>query len=140
VAITVCMVVAVGFLALYAFTPWFGTLSLIEALSVIWGSCMLVGALMPYIRKDIWAKSPASRYKVGGIPLITISGALGAAAFAYVIYLLWNDPVAAGHTNLSVAVQVGLFAAGFIAFFVVKQVRASRGVDIAFAFREIPVE
>jgi hypothetical protein len=41
---------------------------------------------------------------------------------------------------LSLAVQVGLFAAGFIAFFVVKQVRASRGVDIAFAFREIPVE
>jgi amino acid transporter len=140
VAITVCMVVAVGFLALYAFTPWFGTLSLIEALSIIWGSCMLVGALMPYIKKDVWAKSPASRYRVAGIPLITISGLLGTAGFAYVIYLLWNDPVAAGHTNLSVIVQLSLFAIGFVAYFAVKQVRASRGVDIAYAFREIPVE
>jgi hypothetical protein len=57
-----------------------------------------------------------------------------------VIYLLWNDPVAAGHTKLSVAVQLSLFAAGFVAYFVVKQVRASRGVDIAYAVREIPVE
>jgi amino acid transporter len=140
VAIAVCMVVAVGFLALYAFTPWFGTLSLIEALSVIWGSCMLVGALMPYIRKDIWSKSPASRYQVAGIPVITITGLLATAAFAYIIYLLWNDPVAAGHTNNSVIVQLGLFAIGFVAYFVVKQVRASRGVDITYAFREIPVE
>ncbi len=140
VAIVVCMVVAVVFLALYAFTPWFGTLSLIEALSIIWGACMLFGALMPYIHRDVWAKSPASRYTVAGIPLITISGLLGTVAFAYVIYLLWNDPIAAGHTNLSVLVQLGLFAAGLVAYFAVKYVRASRGVDVTYAFKEIPVE
>ena len=140
VAIVVCMVVAIVFLALYSFTPWFGTLSLIEALSVIWGACMLFGALMPYLRRDVWAKSPASRYQVAGIPLITISGLLGTAAFAYVIYLLWNDPVAAGHTNLSLEVQLGLFAAGLIAYFAVKYVRARRGVDVTYAFKEIPVE
>jgi amino acid transporter len=140
VAIVVCMVVGVAFLALYAFTPWFGTLSLIEALSIIWGACMLVGALMPYIKPDVWAKSPAAKYVVAGVPLITISGLLGTAAFAYVIYLLWNDSVAAGHTNLSVGVQLGLFAAGLVAFLAVKYVRASRGVDINYAFKEIPVE
>ena len=140
VAIVVCIVVAIGFLALYSFTPWFGTLSLIEALSIIWGSCMLFGALMPYLRRDVWAKSPASRYQIAGIPLITITGLLGTAAFAYVIYLLWNDPVAAGHTNLSLEVQLGLFAAGLIAYFAVKYVRARRGVDVSYAFKEIPVE
>ncbi len=140
VAIVVCIVVAVVFLALYAFTPWFGTLSLIEALSIIWGACMLVGALMPYVHGDVWAKSPASKYKVAGIPGITISGLLGTAAFGYVIYLLWNDPIAAGHTNLSVLVQLALFAAGIVAYFVVRQVRASRGVDVTYAFKEIPVE
>src|SRR5437016_6212690 len=106
VAIVVCMIVAIAFLALYAFTPWFGTLSLIEALSIIWGACMLVGALMPYLKRDVWAKSPAAKYQIAGVPLITISGLLGTAAFAYVIYLLWNDTVAAGHTNLSVGVQL----------------------------------
>jgi amino acid transporter len=140
VAIVVCVLVAIVFLALYAFTPWFGTLSLIEALSIIWGACMLFGALMPYIHRDVWAKSPASRYTVAGVPLITISGLLGTAAFAYVIYLLWNDAIAAGHTNLSVGVQLGLFAAGLLAYFAVKYVRASRGVDVAYAFKEIPVE
>ena len=140
VAIVVCMVVAIVFLALYAFTPWFGTLSLIEALSIIWGACMLFGALMPYIHRDVWAKSPASRYTVAGIPLITISGLLGTAGFAYVIYLLWNDSIAAGHTNLSVEVQLGLFAAGLVAYFAVKYVRARRGVDVTYAFKEIPVE
>jgi len=140
VAIVVCMIVAIAFLALYAFTPWFGTLSLIEALSIIWGACMLVGALMPYLKRDVWAKSPAAKYQIAGVPLITISGLLGTAAFAYVIYLLWNDTVAAGHTNLSVGVQLGLFAAGLVAFLAVKYVRARRGVDIAYAFKEIPVE
>jgi amino acid transporter len=140
VAIVVCIVVAVVFLAFYSFTPWFGTLSLIEALSIIWGTCMLVGALMPYIRRDVWAKSPASKYQVAGIPLITISGLLGTAAFAYVIYLLWNDPIAAGHTNNSLEVQAGLFAAGLLAYFAVKYIRASRGVDVTYAFKEIPVE
>lgn len=140
VAITVCMVIAIIFLAFYAFTPWFGTLSLIEALSVIWGACMLVGALMPYTKPDVWAKSPASKYRVAGVPLITVSGLLGTAAFAYAIYLLWNDSVAAGHTKTSVLVQLGLFALGLVLYFVVKYVRASRGVDIANAFRQIPVE
>jgi uncharacterized membrane protein YGL010W len=101
---------------------------------------MLFGALMPYLRREVWAKSPASRYQIAGIPLITISGLLGTAAFAYVIYLLWNDPVAAGHTNLSLEVQLGLFAAGLIAYFVVKYVRARRGVNVTYAFKEIPVE
>jgi len=101
---------------------------------------MLVGALMPYIRRDVWAKSPASKYQVAGIPLITISGLLGTAAFAYVIYLLWNDPIAAGHTNNSLEVQAGLFAAGLLAYFAVKYIRASRGVDVTYAFKEIPVE
>src|SRR5438552_19057200 len=58
VAIVVCMIVAIAFLALYAFTPWFATLSLIEAVGLIGGACTLVGAQMPYRQRAVRAKPP----------------------------------------------------------------------------------
>ncbi len=140
VAIAVCVVLMLAFLALFVFTPYVTTLNLLEGLGFVWGCGMVAAAVMPFTKPAEWAKSPASAYKLGGIPVITITGFAGAAFFAYFIYLLWNDSIAAGHTPASIAVMVGAFVLGLVAYWAVKYWRAQRGIDVSKAFAQIPVE
>lgn len=140
VAIVIVTAVAEIFLALFVFTPWFGTLSLIEGLSLIWGTAMVAAALLPYLKPDVWSKSPASNYRLFGLPLITVIGTVAAVAFAFVIYLLWTDPIAAGHTTPSVLWQIGIFVGGAVLYAITRYFRQRQGLNVSFAFKDIPVE
>jgi hypothetical protein len=61
-------------------------------------------------------------------------------ATLFVVYLLWTDPIAAGHDTRSLIVMGTVFGIATALYFIAKAVRRRRGIDIEAAFREIPVE
>ena len=65
VAITVCTIVNIASMALCVFTPWFSKIViLIEAAVLAWSVVLGAGIFFPYLRPEIYAKSPLANRKV----------------------------------------------------------------------------
>jgi len=121
-------------------------LSLIEALVVVWGAAMLAAILFPRSRRELFDASPAAGSRLGGMPLMAVTGAVSLAFFALVLYLLWNDPIAAGpmftldHLSREFWLVLGTVAFGLAWFLGNRLYRRRQGIDVDLAFRQLPIE
>jgi amino acid transporter len=141
VAIWVTWLVTVVFMALFSFTSFFATVViLIEAAVLAWSIVLAAGIFFPYIRPQIYSKSPIASRRILGLPMMTVACFLGTVASQFYFWVLFSDPTAAGHAPDQVIIVAGVFVIGIIFFFVMKALRRSQGVDIDLAFKEIPIE
>jgi basic amino acid/polyamine antiporter, APA family len=137
---------SIVFLFLYVYTKIFPTLTGI--FGFILGFCLVsIAAIMfPYRLPDVFESSPV-RWRVGGVPVMSIVGVISLAACIAALVIFWKDPYA-GLRNLNdgsrywwgVAYNVGIFLSGFVIYFVARVINRSRGVDISKRFQEIPIE
>ena len=139
VAIIITIVVAIAFLAVIAFTT-LGSLVFIMGIYLSYGVSMVMGIFFPYLRPQMFDASAAARFKLGSIPVMSIVSALGAAFFAWALWLLWNDSIAAGHNPTVLATLGGALALGVILYAVMYVLRRSQGIKVELAFKEIPIE
>ncbi len=141
VAIWFCVAITVVFMALFVFTEFFSTIIiLIEAAVLAWSIVLAAGIFFPYTRPEIYEKSPIANKKILGLPMMTVACALGTAGSQFFFWTLWSDPVAAGHDPVQLSLVGGLFVIGIVFYFVMKAIRASQGIDVTLAFKEIPIE
>jgi amino acid transporter len=116
------------------------TLGVTFACGYVFVATALAGALLPYRAKAAYEASPGSRYTLGGYPLVTLIGLLGAAFGVVFLFLfLTNDQL--GLTSQLAYTVVGgvlLFAAAW--YLIAKQLRRSSGINVDYAFKEIPPE
>jgi amino acid transporter len=121
-------------------------LSLIEALVVVWGAAMLAAVLFPRSRRELFDASPAAGQRLGSAPLMAVTGAVSLAFFALVLYLLWNDPIAAGpmftlhHLSREFWLVIGVVAFGAAWFLGTRLYRRRQGVNVDLAFQRLPIE
>ncbi|MEO8437137.1 MAG: hypothetical protein ABI562_01670, partial [Chloroflexota bacterium] len=116
------------------------TLGVTFACGYVFVITALAGALLPFRAKAAYEASPGSKYTVGGFPLVTIIGSLG-AAFGIVFLFLFLTNEQLGLTSQLAYVIVGgilLFSAAW--YVVAKTMRRNSGIDVTFAFKEIPPE
>jgi APA family basic amino acid/polyamine antiporter len=116
------------------------TLGVTFACGYVFVATALAGALLPFRAKAAYEASPGSQYTLGGMPLVTIVGLLG-AAFGIVFLFLFLTNEQLGLTSQLAYTVVGgilLFAAAW--YLIAKQVRRSSGINVDYAFREIPPE
>jgi amino acid transporter len=104
------------------------------------GVTCLGGALFPFRARSIYEASPAARYHIGPVPLITIAGAIGAAIVAALIYVALTFDELALTSNNSRLVIGGAFVSGIVVYFGWRTVRQARGIDTDLAFRAVPPE
>jgi basic amino acid/polyamine antiporter, APA family len=117
-------------------------LSLIEALVVVWGAAIL----FPRTRRELFQASPAAGSRIGGVPVMVVTAVLSLAFFALVLFLLWNDPIAAGpmftlsHLSREFWIVLGIVVFGVAWFLGTRAYRRRQGIDVDLAFRQIPIE
>lgn len=141
VAIVVATIVTVIFMALFVFTSYFATIIiLIEAALLAWSVILLAGVFFPYMRPQIYEKSPIYGKNVFGLPLMTVACALGFVGSQFYFWAAFFDPVAAGHDPTQMALVGAVFLAGILFYFVMKAIRQTQGIDVTLAFKEIPIE
>jgi amino acid transporter len=127
---------------LYNLYPGWGllTLGVTFACGYVFVVTSLAGALLPYRAKDVYEGSPGAKYKVGSIPLVTILGVIG-FIFGLVMLILFMFYSQLGLTsNLAYSVVFGVLAFSAIWYFVTKATQKTRGINVDYAFREIPPE
>jgi amino acid transporter len=97
---------------------------------------------LPLWRKQLWGASPARRWRVGGIPLVSICGAvfiLYAAICAWLfltdtrLFSIQNNPYAVGFF-------FGTYISGIVAYLAFKAYRRRQGIPVEKLYSEIPVE
>ncbi|MBI2763651.1 MAG: hypothetical protein HYX54_07890, partial [Chloroflexi bacterium] len=100
----------------------------------------LAGALLPFRAKGLYAASPGAAYTLGGIPLVTIVGLIGTAAGAIFLYLFLTNATLGLTSELAYRVVAGIvvFALGW--YVVTYFVRRQSGINVNYAFKEIPPE
>jgi len=138
-AIVITVILSIISLGLIAYTPW-GALIFIEALMLSWGACMLAAVFFPYTKKELFEKSPAAKYRVLGVPAMSITGAIATVFMAWVLWMLWWDDVAAGHNPVAVGTILMMYALGLIIYLVTRSYRKSQGIQLDRIFEEIPIE
>ncbi len=141
VAIVFTALVNILFMALFVFTDFFANIViLIEAAVLAWSVVLGAGIFFPYLRPEIYEKSPISSKKILGLPMMTVACFLGFVGSQFYFWTLFLDPVAAGHELNQMLIVFGVFVIGIVFYFVMKMIRASQGVDVTLAFKEIPIE
>jgi APA family basic amino acid/polyamine antiporter len=104
---------------------------------------MVTAMLFPYLKKDLFDTfpSPANK-KLGGVPYMTIAGFFGTISLLVVFYFLYNSPVVgiSSGSLLGTSVVILTYVVGFIIYYGAKAYRKGRGIDLSYAFKQIPPE
>jgi APA family basic amino acid/polyamine antiporter len=131
---------SVAALAAFVWVPNFATLVGIFGFVLGFMVVSVAAIAFPYRLPDVFESSPVNG-RVGGVPWITVVGALSLAALVVMAWAFLADPSAGlnGHPGL-IAMNLVIFLSGFAIYVVARAVQRRRGVDISKRFAEIPVE
>lgn len=98
----------------------------------------LAAALLP-ARKHLWEQSPVKKWKVAGIPVISIFGIIGAVYVLWASYVVMSIP-AFGYGLPAATYTLELVLVPFVLYWVIRAIRKRQGIDIDLIFRELPPE
>ncbi len=120
---------------------WAGlTLGVTFACGYVFVITCLAGALLPYRAKEVYEASPGAKYKVGNIPLVTIFGAVGFVLGGVMLIMFMFYSQLGLTSTLAYSVVFGVLAVSWIWYMIVKNSQKSKGINVDFAFKEIPPE
>jgi amino acid transporter len=133
--------------ALFAWNVFnFQSLTLCSTLviAVTYLGSTIAAILLPLVKKDLYAASPIAKYKLFGIPWISIAGVIFGGFLCFLLYEWIVDPNALygiGVKNTSSMIYMGAMYLLALAIYVgFKIYRKREGIDINKIYEEIPVE
>ena len=135
-------IASIPVILLYNLYPgWVGlTLGVTFACGYVFVITCLAGALLPYRAKDVYDSSPGAKYKIGNTPLVTVFGAIGfILGGAMVLMFMFYSQLGLTST-LAYVVVFGVLLFSAIWYFIAKNAQKSKGINVDYAFKEIPPE
>jgi len=122
-------------------TSWASlTLGVTFACGYVFVATALAGALMPFRAKALYEASPGSKYTLGGFPIVTIVGLLGFVTGLIFLFLFATNAELGLTSDLAYIVVGGVLIFSAVWYVATKLARRSSGINVDFAFKEIPPE
>ena len=107
----------------------------------------IAAAILPWRKKELYKNSAIAKYKVAGIPLITVTGTLTALFLGFNLYKWLWPPYNSASGNLyainvpsSLKFMGSMYVLALLIYVVAKFVRRRQGIDLKAVYTEIPVE
>jgi basic amino acid/polyamine antiporter, APA family len=103
----------------------------------------LAAGLLPYRARKLYEASPGAQYTIGGLPAVTVVGALGFLFGAFMVGAFILVPelgLSYEGRGVTYAVIAGTAVFGVIVYWIMRTIRAQRGLRVEYAFTEIPPE
>ena len=131
---------AVG--ALYAYTDNFKTyiLDAVLVIAITFFGTAIAAMLLPFRRRRIYENSPIARYKLAGIPLISICGFITAVFLGFNLWKWLDDSLYAVNNKTSLWFMGAMYLLALVIYVVAKVYRSRQGIDLRAVHEEIPVE
>jgi basic amino acid/polyamine antiporter, APA family len=144
VALLLIMVPSVVLSWFYAYNSDFVSITLDATLviAVTFLGSAFAATILPWWKKDLYESSPIARFRIGGLPLISLAGGITTIFLLWVLYLWLTDPLyAIGVGNSSSIIFLGiLYAAAAIVYVAARLYRRAQGVDIEAIHAAIPAD
>ena len=118
------------------------TLDATLVIAVTFLGSSIAATILPYWKPEIYNASPVARYQIGGLPLISIAGAISSIFLGWVVYLWLSDPlygIGVGNAD-SIKFLGVLYGAAAVLYVVARFWRRAQGVDLDAIHAEIPAE
>ena len=121
--------------------PWYGlTLGVTFACGYVFVITCLAGALLPYRAKEVYEASPGAKYNLGSVPLVTVLGLTGFVFGAIMVLMFMLYPALGLTSQLAYTVVFGVLVVSAVWYILAKNTQKARGINVEYAFKEIPPE
>ncbi|MEM3259432.1 MAG: APC family permease [Thermoplasmata archaeon] len=136
--ITVGILSMLGLFA-YVFVPQVAILDIVPLFEFGYLIPALTAILIPFIKKDMYKNAFVVKRKILGLPVITWLGIIAFIGIIYGIIGLWNSylmPI----NFVSLMAITGIYIAGTIIFLAMYFINRKKGINVLYAFKEVPPE
>lgn len=145
VAVVISVAVSIVLTFVYALQPnltdaWFA--ATVASLIAMLGTT-IAGTMLPYRLPEVYNVSPAAKYRIFGVPAITIIGTIASCFLAGTILWYVFDPAYGLLTGPALASWIMMAVLGVgapIYFWLAGKSRARAGIQLRYAFDTIPPE
>jgi basic amino acid/polyamine antiporter, APA family len=133
---------AVGLSAVYAYNSTFVTYTydatLVIAVTFLFTAIAVV--LLPFVKKDLWQASPASKIRVLGVQIVPVAGWITIGLLGFNLYE-WLTNASYGVNNRDSLYYMGaMYVLAIVLYVAARVVRRRQGIDLGLINKEIPVE
>ncbi len=125
---------------MYAFGENFATyvLDAVLVIAITFLGSTVSAALMPWLKPDIYNASPIARYRVLGIPLITVAAAAFGGFLIFCIYQWFFNDLYGVNNGQSLIYMLILYAIALAMYVGFRLYRRSQGINLNMVYSEIP--
>jgi APA family basic amino acid/polyamine antiporter len=116
------------------------TLGVTFAAGYVFVVSALAAALLPYRAKALYEASPGSQYRLFGIPWVTILGMIGFVLGAIASAMFLINPAYGLKNTVGYVIVAGVFVGCLIAYWITRFYQRGKGIDLSYAFLEVPPE
>jgi basic amino acid/polyamine antiporter, APA family len=142
IALALMLIPALPISWFYAFNEDFysWTLATTMVIAVTFTGSAIAAAVLPWRKPEIYNASPIARYRVAGIPLITVTAVGFLVLLVFCLYK-WIQDDLYGINDSGSLIYMGILYAIALAIYVASRVfRRQQGIDMAMVHKEIPAE
>src|SRR5881396_1794725 len=146
-ALVLMIVPSIVISAIYSYVPKFQSVFLdaTAVLALTFFATVVAAIILPWRRKDLYDASPVARYKVAGVPTITVVAVITAIFLAFMLYeWSFNSGNLYGTSFQATLNSVYYFLATYVVaiaiYIAARIVRNRQGIDLSRIHHEIPVE
>jgi APA family basic amino acid/polyamine antiporter len=144
VALALMLIPSIPIAYFYAYDVDFynWTLAATMVIAITFAGSAIAAAVLPWRKPEIYNASPIARYRVVGVPLITVAASLFIVILGFALYqwLVDSREVYAINDKGSLIYMGILYAIALGIYVVSRFIRRSQGIDMNMVHREIPVE
>ena len=112
--------------------------TLVIAVTFLFSAIAVV--LLPFIKKDLWRSSPASKIRILGVQIVPVAGWITIGLLGFNLYEWLTNNLYFVNLNSSLAFMAALYVLAIIVYVVARIVRKRQGIDLGLINKEIPVE
>ncbi len=133
---------AAGLSAVYAYSTSFRTYTLdatlVIAVTYLFSAIAVV--ILPWRKPELWAASPASRFKFLGVPIVPAAGVVTIALLVFdLVEWFWNSLYFVNNKS-SLIFMGAMYVLAIIVYIFARIIRRRQGIDLGLINKEIPVE
>jgi amino acid transporter len=142
-ALVLMVVPSIAVSALYAWNVFsFQTFILDAALviAVTFLGTVVAAAVLPWRRKDIYANSPIARYKIGGVPALTLAAIVTGAFLLFTLWEWLSNSIYGVNNRTSLVFMGAMYVLAVVIYVAAFYVRRNQGIDLNKIHEAIPVE
>jgi basic amino acid/polyamine antiporter, APA family len=141
-ALALMLIPSIPISAFYAYSAEFAswTLDATLVIAITFLGSTIAAGILPYRKPDIYNASPIAKYRIAGLPLITVTAIAFLALLVFcLIKWLFDDVYGINDTD-SLIFMGALYVLAIAIFAGSRVYRRRQGMDLSMAYGEIPAE